>query len=64
MDKLYVSLIANKQKAIAGFIVTFVATYVAQYGLDIQSLTLAQFIEQVVYGLIAYVGVYLKRNKS
>lgn len=63
MDFIYKELISGKQKAIVGFIFGFLATYVAQYGFSLETLTVKELVEQVVYGVIGYVGVYLKRNK-
>lgn len=63
MDKLYEQFIANKQKAIVAFILGVVGSYIAKYGFDIQTLTVGQLIERLIYGAIAYVGVYLKANK-
>lgn len=63
MDALYQQVVAGKQKAIAGFVVTFLATYVAQYGFNIQTLTLGQVVEQLVYAMIGYGSVYLKKNQ-
>lgn len=63
MDALYQQLIANKQKAIVGFVLGFIATYVAKYGFDFETLTVKELLEQVLYGIVGYVSVYLKRNK-
>ena len=63
MDKIYQAIVVNKQKAIVGFVFGFVATYLAKYGFDIETLTVRELLEQVVYGLIGYIGVYLKENK-
>lgn len=63
MDAIYQQVIANKQKAIVAFVFGFLATYVAQYGFDLETLTVRELVEQVIYGLIGYVGVYLKANK-
>lgn len=64
MDWLYKNFVENKQKAIAGAVLAVVSTYVAQYGFNIETLTVAQVIEQVVFGVLGYVGVYLKRNQK
>lgn len=63
MDAIYQQFVAGKQKAIAAFVVGFVVTYVAQYGLDLHTLTVQQLLEQLVYSGLSYAGVYLKRNK-
>lgn len=62
MNFLYEQFIANKQKAIVGFVVGFVATYIAQHGFNID-MSLGQVLENLLYGLIGYVSVYLKENK-
>lgn len=63
MDNLYQAVVANKQKAIVGFLVAAVVAYFAKHGIDIETLTVKEALELAVYGLIGYVSVFLKRNK-
>jgi len=63
MDSIYQSIVVNKQKAIVGFVVAFIATYLAKFGFDLETLTVKELLEQVAYGLIGYVSVYVKRNQ-
>lgn len=63
MDSIYQGLIANKQKAIVGFVVAGAVAYFAKHGIDIETLTVKQALELICYGVVGYVSVYLKRNK-
>jgi len=63
MDKLYQAIVVNKQKAIVGFVVVSLAAYFSKYGIDIETLTVKEAIELIVYGVIGYFAVYTKRNK-
>lgn len=64
MDALYNQLIAGKQKAVVGFIITALATFLAQHGLShLLDMTLKEAAEALVYGLFGYLGVYTKANK-
>lgn len=60
---LYTLLVANKQKAIVGFVLTAVAAYFAKYGIDINTLTVKEALELLAYGILGYLGVYSTRNK-
>lgn len=64
MDKLYEQIIANKQKAIVGFVVLLIGSLFAKHGIDITQITVADAIQALAYGVIGYVSVYLKRNKG
>jgi len=63
MEKIWNALVANKQKAIVGFAVASLAAYFAKHGIDIETLTVKEASELVLYGVLGYVGVYVKRNK-
>lgn len=63
MDWLYSQLIANKQKAVVGFIVTAAVAYFAKHGIDLGAITLKQALEAVLWGMLGFVGVYVKQNK-
>lgn len=63
MEKLYSFLIENKQKAIVGFVVAAATAYFAKHGLDLETLTVKQALEMVVYGVLGYTAVWFKKNK-
>jgi hypothetical protein len=63
MDKIYRAIVVNKQKAIVGFVIAGAVAYFAKFGIDIETLTVKEAIELIVYGVIGYVAVYTKRNK-
>lgn len=63
MDKLYTAIVANKQKAIVSFVVAAVTAYAAKHGFDIETVTVKEALELIFYGVIGYVGVYVKRNQ-
>lgn len=63
INTLYDLIVTGKQKAIAAFVVGVVSTYVVKYGFDIETLTVKEAIEQLVYGVIAYAGTYIPTNK-
>lgn len=67
LDKVH-SLISvvydNKQKAVAGFVVASIGSYLLQYGIDIETLTVKEALELVAYGVAGYIGVYIApKNK-
>lgn len=64
MDKLYQAIVVNKQKAIVGFIIAALVAYFSKHGIDIETLTVREFVEMLIYGLIGYGAVYTKRNKA
>lgn len=64
MDAIYQQIIAGKQKAVVGFILLFLGSFFAQHGIDITQMTVGQAIESLIYGLIGYAGVYIKRNQA
>lgn len=64
ISQLYDLIVVNKQKALVAFLVAGVASYCAQYGINIETLTIKEGLEVVGYGLIAYVSVYLKANNK
>lgn len=63
MDWLWQNFVAGKQKAIVGFVVTAVAALLAKHGIDLDAVTLKQALEAVLWGLLGFLGVYVKRNK-
>lgn len=64
MDWLWNQFIANKQKAVVGFIITAVVAFFAKHGVDLDSITLKQALEALLWGILGFVGVYIKRNKQ
>lgn len=62
MEWLWNQVVAGKQKALVGFILTAVVAYASKHGLDL-NMTLAQALEALLWGILGYVGVYVKRNK-
>lgn len=63
MDFLYQQLVANKQKAIAGWLAAALVAFVAKHGVTLPG-DAADVLSALVLGLIGLVSVYLKRNKS
>ena len=63
MNRIYDLVIANKQKAIVGFVVAAAVSYAAQYGLNLETLTVKEALELVAYGAIGFLGVYIKKNQ-
>lgn len=64
MDWLYNQLIANKQKAVVGFIMAALTAFFVKHGIDITTLTVHDALQMLFYGALGFVGVYLKRNKG
>lgn len=62
MDFLYNQLIANKQKAIVGFVLTAAGAFISQHGFTLDT-TIGEILESLVYGVLGYIGVYVKRNR-
>jgi hypothetical protein len=63
MDFLYNQLIANKQKAIAGFISAAIVAFLAKHGLVLPA-NGVDVLQALGFGLVGLVSVYLKRNKA
>lgn len=62
MEFLYNQLIANKQKAIVGFVLTAATAFISQHGLTLDT-TIGELLQAGVYGILGYLGVYFKANK-
>lgn len=58
---LYQTLVAPNRKAIVGFIVVVLATYLAKHGLAL-SLDTQTALQTLLSGLVAYAGVWLATN--
>lgn len=62
MKLLYKLLIENKQKAIVGFLATAATAILSQNGFTLD-MTLGEALEVIGYGLLGWIGVYVKANK-
>lgn len=63
MDSIYQAIVVNKQKALVAFVFGILATYFAKHGIDLDTITVKEFFEQIASGLIGYFAVYAKANK-
>lgn len=63
METIYRQIVENKQKAVVGFVVAAAVAYFAKHGIDIETLTVKEALEMVLWGVIGYVSVFFKRNK-
>lgn len=63
MDTLYKEVIANKQKAVVGFAVAAVVAYFSQHGFDLDTLTVREAVEALLWGVAGYVSVWFKKNQ-
>ena len=64
MDALYQQLIQNKQKAVIGFVVGAIIAYFAKYGIDLNTLTVADALRMLGAGIITYISVFVKKNQA
>jgi uncharacterized membrane protein (DUF441 family) len=62
MDFLYQQLIAGKQKAVVGWLITALVAFLASQGITLPD-NGSEVLTALLTGLLGYVGVYLTRNK-
>lgn len=62
IQTIYRLVVVGNQKAIVGFVVTFILTFLAQFNISAE-MTMNQALESLVYAVIGAAGVWLKANK-
>lgn len=62
MDWIYNQIVVGKQKAIVAFILASLTAFLAKQGFTLDT-TIGELAEALIYGIIGYIGVYIKRNK-